>query len=273
VPALLEAHNLSKHFTIGPLFGRRHLLRAVDGVDLQAHRGEVLAVVGESGSGKSTLARLLLRLIDPTAGSIFLDGVELSRLRGAALRQARSRMQLVFQNPVASLNPRKRVAEILTRPMRLRGFSAQEATRRVDELLEVVGLDPRAARRYPHEFSGGQQQRIAIARALSTDPELIVADEPVSALDASIQAQIVALIERLRIERNLSILLIAHDMALVKYLADRVVVMQAGRIVEHGPVTQVLDHPTHPYTQNLVTAATRKSLHLAGPHPPSALAE
>jgi ABC-type oligopeptide transport system ATPase subunit len=264
VTALLEARGLHKHFTIGPLLGKRHVLRAVDGVDLDARRGEVLAVVGESGSGKTTLARLLLRLVEPTAGSIFLDGIDLTRLQGRALRAARARMQLVFQNPVASLNPRRRVNDVLLRPMLLRGIARDEAQRRVGELLETVGLDPRAAARYPHEFSGGQQQRIAIARALSTDPDLIVADEPVSALDASIQAQIVALIERLRLERHLTILLIAHDMALVNYLADRVVVMQSGRIVERGVTAEVLGRPSHPYTRQLVDAASRKSLSLAG---------
>jgi peptide/nickel transport system ATP-binding protein len=263
VGALLEARGLSKRYVTGPLFGSRHAIDAVRNVHLDVQRGEVLAIVGESGSGKSTLARLLLRLVEPSAGSVVLDGLDITRLRGRALRQARGRMQLIFQNPSASLNPRKTVAEAIARPMRLHGVSAEQARERVDVLLEAVAIDPRSQVRYPNAFSGGQQQRIAIARALATHPDVIVADEPVSSLDASIQAQIVALLERLLAERHLTLILIAHDMALVQYLSDRVVVLHDGEIVEQGPTGEVLRHPTHHYTRQLLAAAARRNVGLS----------
>jgi len=256
--ALLEVRDLEVHFPI-----RRGLLkrtvghvRAVDGVSLEIRAGRTLAVVGESGCGKTTVGKSLLQLIRPTAGKVIFDGVELTALRGNALRRRRSDFQIVFQDPYASLNPRMRVADILEEgrsALGVRGTPDQER-RRVDELLKHVGLDPGARERYPHEFSGGQRQRIAIARALAVNPRLIVCDEPTSALDVSVQAQILNLLLRLQQEIGLAYLFITHNLAVVEYLADEVAVMYLGRIVEHGSVTEVLDAPKHPYTHALLSA-------------------
>jgi oligopeptide/dipeptide ABC transporter ATP-binding protein len=251
---LLEARDLVKTFVQRGL-GARQEVQAVAGVSFTVGRGETLALVGESGCGKSTLGRAVLRLHEPTSGALRFDGVDLLAARGAALRGLRRRMQIVFQDPMASLNPRMLVADIVAEPLvvhRLGDRAAQRA--RVAELLKKVGLAPEAMARYPHEFSGGQRQRIGIARALASGPELLVADEPVSALDVSVQAQIVNLLADLQAAERLSYLFISHDLRVVRYLAHRVAVMYLGRIVELGPVAAIFARPAHPYTRALLAA-------------------
>jgi oligopeptide transport system ATP-binding protein len=255
---LLSIDGLVKHFDVGGgLFGGpRGVVRAVDGVSFDLAKGETLALVGESGCGKSTTGRLILRLIEPTDGRVSLDGTEIGALDRHALRRLRRRMQIIFQDPFASLNPRMSVGDILAEPIRLHGLAEGAAlTARVEELLGLVGLAPFHAERYPHEFSGGQRQRIGVARALATNPDLIVCDEPVSALDVSIQAQVVNLLQDLQARLGLSYLFIAHDLAVVKHIADRVAVMYLGRIVEIGDKTLLYGDPRHPYTQALLSAA------------------
>ncbi|MCC7426990.1 MAG: ATP-binding cassette domain-containing protein [Alphaproteobacteria bacterium] len=256
---LLAVSGLAKHFAVTRGFLRaRHvgLVRAVDGVSFSINRGETLALVGESGCGKSTTGRLVLRLIDTTAGAIRFQSEDITRVTGTPLRRLRREMQIVFQDPYASLNPRMTVADILGEPLALHGIAAgAERAGRVQELLAVVGLSPHHAVRYPHEFSGGQRQRIGIARAIATEPKLIVADEPVSALDVSIRAQVINLMIDLRERLGLSYLFISHDLAVVHHLADRVAVMYRGRIVEHGAKTSVFATPRHPYTRALLAAA------------------
>ena len=248
---LLRATGLSKRFALP---GGRTLL-AVDGVDLVLDRGQTLAVVGESGCGKSTLGRLLLRLQPADAGDIRFDGAGMASLPALALRR---RMQVVFQDPYASLDPRQRIRDVLTRPMRLHGLaSGKAALLRAGALMERVGLSATLLDRLPHEFSGGQRQRIAIARALSVDPELIVCDEPVSALDVSVQAQVINLLQDLQRERGLALLFISHDLAVVRQIAQAVMVMYAGRVVEAGPVAALFEAPSHPYTRALLAAAPR----------------
>ncbi len=262
---LLEAEGLVKHYPLrrGVLFPKTvGAVRAVDGISFQLRRGETLALVGESGCGKSTTARLVLRLLEPTAGEIRFDGQDITRLSGAALRSLRRRMQIVFQDPFASLNPRMRVGEILEEPLAVHRIGDRAARRaRVAELLDLVGLAPYQAARYPHEFSGGQRQRIGIARALAAEPDLIVCDEPVSALDVSIQAQVVNLLEELQGRLGLAYLFIAHDLAVVKHVADRVAVMYLGRIVEVGAKADVFANPRHPYTRVLLSAIPRPDPH------------
>ncbi len=255
--ALLELEGLGKRFPV-----RRGLLRrqvgavaAVDGVDLALQAGETFALVGESGSGKTTLARMVMRLLEPSAGSIRFAGDDLLALSGEALRRRRRDFQMVFQDPFGSLNPRLRIGRILAEPLEVHGLGTpEERRRRVDELLELVGLPAEAAGRYPHEFSGGQRQRIGIARALATDPRLLVADEPVSALDVSVRAQILNLLAGLQQRLGLTLLLIAHDLALVEQLADRVGVMYMGRLVEVAPARQLFAAPRHPYTASLLAS-------------------
>ncbi len=261
---LLEAVGLEKHYPIRRgLFGRDGgAVRAVDGVSFRIERGETLALVGESGCGKSTTARLVLRLIEPTAGAVRFEGHDITGLSGPALRVLRRRMQIVFQDPFASLNPRMTVGQILEEPLIVHRIGGLEARRaRVAELLGLVGLAPYHAGRYPHEFSGGQRQRIGIARALAVEPAIVVCDEPVSALDVSIQAQVVNLLKDLQARLGLSYLFIAHDLAVVKHVADRVAVMYLGRIVEIGPKDRVFANPRHPYTRTLLAAIPRPDPH------------
>ena len=250
--ALLQAEGLVKHFATG---SGSAPVRAVDGIDLALAAGETLALVGESGSGKSTTGRLLLRLIEPSAGTIRLDGRDLLALKPTALRTARRELQIVFQDPYGSLNPRMTVGAMLAEPLRLHGLArGREVRQRVETLLDQVGLRPEHARRFPHEFSGGQRQRIGIARALAVEPQVIVCDEPVSALDVSIQAQIVNLLQALQQQHGMAYLFIAHDLAVVRHIADRVAVMYLGRIVETAPVAQLFAAPRHPYTRALLSA-------------------
>ncbi len=228
---------------------------ALAGVSLAVAHGEVLGIVGESGCGKSTLGRAILRLIEPTSGSVRFEGQDLLGLKGDALKARRRDLQIIFQDPFGSLNPRHRVGAILREPLDVHGVGTRcEREDRVVDLLQTVGLPPEAARRYPHEFSGGQRQRIAIARALALEPKLIIADEPVSALDVSIQSQIINLIAELRARLGLSIIFISHDLSVIRHVSDRVAVMYLGRIVETGPVAEVMANPAHPYTQALLSA-------------------
>ncbi|MFI8104879.1 ABC transporter ATP-binding protein [Streptomyces sp. NPDC086023] len=235
--------------------GRRGApIKAVDGVSFALRSGETLGLVGESGCGKSTTGRMLVRLLEPTSGSIRFEGQEISRLSQGAMRPHRRHLQMVFQDPHSSLNPRQTVARIISDPLLVQGWSAADARVRAAELMELTGLIPEHIDRYPHEFSGGQAQRIGIARSLATSPRLIVADEPVSALDVSVQAQIVNLMERLRDELGLSYVFIAHDLSVVKRVSDRVAVMYLGRIVEIGDKHALYDSPQHPYTRALLSA-------------------
>jgi peptide/nickel transport system ATP-binding protein len=254
---LLEIRGLTKVFAQGgALSGGRRLVHALAGVSFTIARGETLALVGESGCGKSTLGRTVLRLYEPTAGELRFEGQDLLRIEGAALRTLRRRMQIVFQDPMGSLNPRMRVEDIVAEPLVVHGIGASRTERRerVRLLLGKVGLASEALRRFPHEFSGGQRQRIGIARALASGPDLVVADEPVSALDVSVQAQIVNLLSDLQSAEGLSYLFISHDLRVVRYLAHRVAVMYLGRIVELGPVAEIFSRPAHPYTRALLSA-------------------
>lgn len=255
---LLEVSGLTKRFSLGrtALFSPRRYLTAIDDFSLTLSRGEIFGLVGESGSGKSTVGLSVLQLHKPDSGSVVFDGTELQSLSSRAMRKMRRRMQMVFQDPFASLNPRMTIRETLREPMIVHGAGAEtsDLAERVDNLLVQVGLDPDFAARYPHELSGGQRQRVGIARALSSSPDLIVADEPTSALDVSVRAQIVELLATLRESRDLAILFISHDLAIVGYLADKVGVMYLGRLVEVGPAADVLQRPLHPYSQTLVDA-------------------
>ncbi len=256
--ALVEIENLKVYFPIksGVLMDR-HVgdIKAVDDVTLEIQRGETLGLVGESGCGKSTVGRAVLRLYKPTAGRIRFDGEDITELREGDLRPMRRRMQIIFQDPYSSLNPRHSVGRIVGEPMRVHGVSGRRGLNaRVRELLETVGLPGDAAGRFPHEFSGGQRQRIGIARALAVNPDFIVADEPVSALDVSIQAQIINLLEQLQSEFSLTYLFIAHDLAVVRHISDRIAVMYLGLIVEISPAEELYENPLHPYTIALLSA-------------------
>ncbi|HVA86009.1 MAG TPA: ATP-binding cassette domain-containing protein, partial [Candidatus Saccharimonadales bacterium] len=254
---LLEVRGLKVWFPItgGVLRRRVGWVYAVDGVDLDIRRGETLGLVGESGSGKTTTGRAIVRINEPTAGSIHLNGTDLLALNGTELRRKRRTFQMVFQDPYSSLDPRQTVGSILAEPLSTHKLASGAARRaRVEELLRLVGLDPAFVQRYPHEFSGGQRQRIGIARALAVEPDLIVCDEPISALDVSIQAQVINLLERLQGEFGLTYLFIAHDLAVVRHIADRVAVMYLGKIVELGTSEELYRRPLHPYTTALLSA-------------------
>ena len=255
---LLTLEGLSKHFRVGTGFmgTRRQVLRAVDNVDLKIKKGEVLGLVGESGCGKSTLGRCCLRLLNPTKGRIFFDGKDITSLKGGELRALRTHMQIVFQDPVTSLNPRMTVGAILAEPFLIHHQGGRsQVGEKVAGLLQEVGLRPEHARRYPHQFSGGQRQRIGIARALALRPSLVVADEPVSALDVSIQAQVMNLLLDLKERFGLTYLFVAHDLSVVRHLSDRIAVMYLGKIVEVAPRDGFAKPPMHPYTQALLASA------------------
>lgn len=256
--AILQLNDVKTHFPISSGFLlRRHVgtVKAVDGVTLSVRRGEVLGLVGESGCGKSTLARTIMQLVPTTSGTVVLEGRNLTSGSAGEIREVRRDLQMVFQDPYASLNPRMTVFATLAEPLLVHGgCSPAEVRERVAELMRTVGLAPRFMQKYPHEFSGGQRQRIAIARALALQPKVIIADEPVSALDVSIQAQILNLLAQLCRKMNLSLVFIAHDLSVVKHISDRVAVMYLGKIVELGPAAQVIEHPRHPYTRALVSA-------------------
>jgi oligopeptide transport system ATP-binding protein len=257
--ALLEVRDLQRWFPVkgGILSRTRDHVKAVDGVSFDVRRGEVLSLVGESGSGKSTIGRTVLRLDTPTGGRIRFDGHDITDLTRAGMRPLRPRMQLVFQDPYASLNPRHTVEQIIAAPLEIHGarMNAAERRRRVEEALALVGLLPQHASRYPHEFSGGQRQRVGIARALITRPDFLIADEPVSALDVSIQAQVVNLLLELREQLGLTILFIAHDLAVVGHISDRIAVLYLGRLVELAETRSLFTRPRHPYTEALLSAA------------------
>ena len=256
--ALLEVKGLKKYFPInqGILIQRKVAdVKAVDGLDFTVERGETLGLVGESGCGKSTTGRTILQLNRPTAGDVYFKGNDLAKLKGEELRKMRRHMQMIFQDPYASLNPRMTVGDIIGEPLEVHNISkGKEKKERVQELLQIVGLNPYFINRYPHEFSGGQRQRIGVARALAVQPDFIVCDEPISALDVSIQAQIINLLEELQQKFNLTYLFIAHDLSVVRHISDRVAVMYLGKIVELTDRTSLYNNPLHPYTKALLSA-------------------
>ncbi|HWK27437.1 MAG TPA: dipeptide ABC transporter ATP-binding protein [Solirubrobacter sp.] len=255
---LIEVRDLYKHFPIHAGFFRRQVgaVKAVDGISFDVRNGETLGLVGESGCGKSTTARLLLRLLDPTSGSITFDGQEIATIKGDRLKRLRSQMQMIFQDPYSSLNPRKTVGSIIADPFVIHGVKQTKAERKqaVQALMDTVGLNPEHYNRYPHEFSGGQRQRIGVARALALKPKVIVADEPVSALDVSIQAQVLNLLRELQRDLGLTLIFIAHDLSVVRHMCDRVAVMYLGRIVELATSDELYSHPRMPYTGALMSA-------------------
>ena len=266
--AILHVENLVKYFPIKKGLLKRTVghVHAVDGVSLEVKQGETLGLVGESGCGKSTLARTILKLVEPTSGKILVNGRDITNFKRSQMRPIRRELQIVFQDPYASLNPRMTVANIVGEPLKIHGIAEgrAERIRRVEELLRTVGLSPEHANRFPHEFSGGQRQRIGVARALALNPQLLILDEPVSALDVSIRAQVINLLESLQNEFALTYLFVAHDLSIVRHVSNRVAVMYLGKIVEIGTRDQVYDHPTHPYTQALLSAVPIESPHQRG---------
>ncbi len=256
---LIQVRSLVKHFPItrGIIFQRKiGAVKAVDEITFDVRRGETLGIVGETGCGKSTTARLLVRLLDPTSGEILFDGVDIAKRKGDELKGLHREMQVIFQDPYSSLNPRKTVGSIIAEPFAIHGLltGQGERRRRVEELMDRVGLNPEHYNRYPHEFSGGQRQRIGVARAIALEPKVLVADEPVSALDVSIQAQVLNLLRRLQRELGLTLIFIAHDLSVVRHMCDRVAVMYLGKIVELAPNDALYSHPRHPYTGALLSA-------------------
>jgi oligopeptide transport system ATP-binding protein len=276
---ILEVINLKKYFSIASsgLFDKSSALKAVDDVSFSIRRGETLGLVGESGCGKSTVGRTILRLYEPTSGRIIFDGQEITRASGSELRNIRRKMQMIFQDPYASLNPRMTVSDIIGEPLDIHGLArGEERKDRIHELLRLVGLNTEHATRYSHEFSGGQRQRIGVARALAVEPEFIICDEPISALDVSIQAQVINMLEELQENLGLTYLFIAHDLAMVKHISDRVAVMYLGKIVEIADSKELFVNPLHPYTRALLSAIpvpdpevsrTRKRIILEGDVP------
>jgi len=256
---LMEVRDIEKHFplTRGIVLARRAgAVKAVDGVSFDVLRGETLGIVGETGCGKSTTARLMVRLLEPTAGTVRFEGEDITRLRGGRLKAVRRELQMVFQDPYSSLNPRKTVGSIVAEPFAIHGLHTERAERReqVKGLMDRVGLNPEHYNRYPHEFSGGQRQRIGVARALALGPKLLIADEPVSALDVSIQAQVLNLLRELQRDMGLTLVLISHDLSVVRHMCDRVAVMYAGKIVELAENEALYSEPSHPYTRELLAA-------------------
>lgn len=259
---IIKVDNLKKHFPIDdplPFKKSTQSVKAVDGVSFEVYRGETLGIVGESGCGKSTMARLINQLIRPTSGSVEFKGQDLAKLGTAEIRSSRKSIQMVFQNPYASLDPRKTIEQLIMEPLVIHGIGDKGSRKqRVQELLEVVGLSSYHGERYPHEFSGGQRQRINIARALALNPDVIICDEPVSALDVSVQAQVINLLKDLQKQFGLTYLFISHDLNVVKYMCDRIAVMYLGKIVEMGTYKEIYENPSHPYTQALLSAIPKE---------------
>lgn len=276
---ILRVEDLKKYFTehsgfIARLMNEVNLIHAVDGVNFEIFEGEIFGLVGESGCGKSTVGRTILQIYEPTAGSVYYNDIDLTTLSKSGMKDIRKQIQMIFQDPSSSLNRRKTVSQILKEPLKVHGLYKGERDERVNELLETVGIPARYSNRYPHEFSGGQKQRIGIARALAVDPDFIIADEPVSALDVSIQAQILNLLKNLQEEKDLTIIFIAHDLSVIKHICDRVGVMYLGRIVEIADTEELFTNPRHPYTQSLLRSVpqpdselSRQREHLKGEVP------
>ena len=253
---ILKVNNLKKYYKSGSMFSKKSIVKALDGVSFELKKGETLGIVGESGCGKSTLAKAVIRLIEPTEGEIILNNRDFRKLSGRELKNARQQIKMIFQDPYSSLNPRMTVMDIIGEPLDIAGSykDIKERNKIIESTMEMVGLDLSWANRYPHEFSGGQRQRLGIAKAIIQRPDVIICDEPVSALDVSIQAKIINLLLRLQKKLNISYIFISHDLGVVKHIADRVIVMYKGRDVEEGDVEEIFEHPTHEYTKRLLSS-------------------